>query len=235
MIILHSMTGFGRTEAEAGGRRITVELKAVNQRYLDVNIRAPISLGFTEEHIRKTVKERLGRGRVDIFISYSTLETEARKATADIGLITSYVQAARQAAQEAGLEDDVKLSHILRIPDVIRIEGAQEDEEMLQALIDQALSAALDALVSMRSREGASLQKSIGQYLDELSGIVGRIDAAKEEVPKENAEKLRQAHIRAACGQRDRRIALQHGGRVYRGPCRYIRGACTAENARFAV
>lgn len=192
MNILRSMTGFGRAEAESGGRRVTIEIKAVNQRYLDVNIRAPISLGFSEEHIRKTAKERLGRGRVDIFLGYSALEAEARKATADIGLITSYLQTARMAAQAAGLEDDVKLSHILRIPDVIRIEGAQEDEEKLLTLVDKALSDALDALVGMRMREGASLQESIKQYLGELAGIVKAIDAAKDDVPKESAEKLRQ-------------------------------------------
>jgi|AGTN01.1.fsa_nt_gi TIGR00255 family protein len=192
MTILRSMTGFGRAEAESGGRRITIELKAVNQRYLDVNIRAPISLGFAEEHIRKTAKERLSRGRVDIFMGYSALEAEARKATADLGLITSYVQTARQAAGRAGLEDDVKLSHILRIPDVIRIEGAQEDEEKLLGLVDKALCGALDALVSMRSREGASLQKSIEQYLGELTGIVNAINAAKDDVPRESAEKLKQ-------------------------------------------
>ncbi len=186
------MTGFGRAEAEGSGQHITIELKAVNQRYLDINIRAPISLGFAEEHIRKAVKERLGRGRVDIFISYSAMEAGTRKVTADLGLIASYVQTARQAAKKAGLKDDVKLSHILRIPDVIRIEGAREDEETLLGIVNQALHTALDALIGMRTREGASLQKSIEQYLGELSGIVGAIDDVKDDVLRDSAEKLKQ-------------------------------------------
>lgn len=192
IFILRSMTGFGRSEAERAGRRVTIEIKAVNQRYLDLNVRAPISLGFAEEHIRKTVKGRLSRGRIDIFVGYSAIDAEAKKATADIGLIASYIQAARQAACRAGLEDDVKLSHILRIPDVIRIEGVQEDEEAMLNLIDEALSAALTALTDMRAREGASLQQSLMQYLGELSGIVSAIDMEKDSVPKECAEKLRQ-------------------------------------------
>lgn len=192
IFILRSMTGFGRSAAERAGRRVTIEIKAVNQRYLDLNVRAPISLGFAEEHIRKAVKGRLSRGRIDVFVGYSAMEAEAKKATADIGLIASYVQMARLAASKAGLEDDVKLSHILRIPDVIRIEGAQEDEETLMGLIDEALSAALTALTDMRAREGASLQQSLAQYLGELSGIVSVIDTEKDSVPKENAEKLRQ-------------------------------------------
>lgn len=185
------MTGFGRAEAERAGRRVTIELKAVNQRYLDLNVRAPITLGFAEEHIRKTIKGRLSRGRIDAFVGYSALEAETKKATVDIGLITSYVQAARQAAGKAGLEDDIKLSHILRIPDVIRIEGAHEDEDTLLSLVDEALSAALGALSDMRAREGASLQQSLVQYLGELSGIVTVIEAEKDTVTKEGAEKLK--------------------------------------------
>ena len=190
--ILRSMTGFGRAEAENGDRRITIEIKAVNQRYLDVNVRAPISLGFAEEHIRKTIKSRLSRGRIDVYVGYSALDDESKRAVADVGLITSYVQAARQAAHKAGLKDDLMLSHILRIPDVIRIEAAQENEATLQYLVNTALSAALDALTDMRAREGESLQKSMLQYLGELAGIVNVIDAEKESVPKESAEKLRQ-------------------------------------------
>ena len=186
------MTGYGRGEAETAGRRVTIELKAVNQRFLDVNIRAPITFGFAEEHIRKTVKERLARGRIDVFIGYAALDSETKKATVDTGLITSYVQAARQAACEAGLEDDVKLSHILRLSDVIHIEGAQEDEEALLALVNEALSKALDTLSDMRGREGASLQQSIAQYLCELSGIVAGINKEKDTVPRESAEKLKE-------------------------------------------
>ncbi len=192
MSILRSMTGFGRAEAERDGRRVTIELKAVNQRYLDLNVRAPITLGFAEEHIRKTVKEKLSRGRIDVYVGYSAMTAEAKKATADLGLVISYIQAARKAAMAAGLEDDVKLSHILRIPDVIRIEGAQEDEESLLALVDRALSSALTALTDMRAREGASLQHSMEGYLGELSALVAAIDTEKDSVPRENAEKLRQ-------------------------------------------
>jgi len=192
IIILRSMTGYGRGEVERAGRRITKEIKAVNQRYLDLNVRAPITLGFAEEHIRKTIKNRLSRGRVDVFVGYSAIEAESKKAAADTGLIVSYVKAARHAAKKAGLKDDVKLSHILRIPDVIRIEGAREDDEALLALVDEALTAALNALTDMRSREGASLQASMAQYLGELSDIVAAIDAQKDSVPRESAEKLKQ-------------------------------------------
>jgi len=192
IIILRSMTGYGRGEVERTGRRITFEIKAVNQRYLDINVRAPISLGFAEEHIRKTIKGRLSRGRVDVFVGYTTLEAESKKAVADTGLIDSYMQAARQAARKAGLKDDVKLSHILRIPDVIRIEGARDDDETLLSLVDEALSTALDALTDMRSREGASLQDTMMQYLAELAQIVGAIDTEKDSVVKDSAEKLKQ-------------------------------------------
>lgn len=186
------MTGFGRGEAEHEGRRVTIELKAVNQRYLDLNVRAPITLGFAEEHIRKTIKGRLSRGRVDAFVGYTALESESKKVIADAGLIESYMKSARKAARKAGLKDDVKLSHILRIPDMIRIEGIRENDEALLSLVDKALTAALDSMTDMRGREGASLQASIKQYLEDLSGVVSAIDAEKDTVPKESAEKLKQ-------------------------------------------
>ena len=89
------MTGFGRSEAEIEGKKVTVEIKAVNHRFLDINIRIPRVLSFTEENIRKIIKERLSRGRIDIFVNYSAIIDDTKAAKADLGLIMSYVNAAR--------------------------------------------------------------------------------------------------------------------------------------------
>lgn len=185
------MTGFGRAETEEDNRKITVELKSVNHRFLDINIRMPRTLGFAEELIRKAVKERLFRGRVDIFINYFAPAGDAKKAVADMGLMRSYLEAARQAAGELELHDDIALSHMLRIPDVILIEEAPEDEQRLSRLVAGAVEAALGALLEMRAREGAELTASIAACLEALGALCRRIDALKSQTTGDYAEKLR--------------------------------------------
>ncbi len=186
------MTGFGRAEVEEDGRKLTIELKTVNHRFLDINIRIPRTLGFTEELIRKTIKDRLSRGRVDVFVNYSALAGDAKTATADLGLMRSYLGAARQAALETGIEDDLQLSHMIRIPDMIVIQEADEDEDRLANLVQKASTMAIDALEGMREREGASLKVNILECLDALEAIRCRVIARKDQVVAEYAAKLKQ-------------------------------------------
>ena len=185
------MTGFGRAEAEEDGRKVTIELKTVNHRYLDINIRIPRSLGMTEESIRKTIKDRLARGRADVFVNYSAHIDEARTAYADTGLIGSYLGAARNAARDFGLKDDLALSHVLQIPDAILIEEAPEDEEKLVGLVNTALNAALDNLINMRAREGKELQNNILECLNALEQTASCIEKMKDGLPKACGEKLK--------------------------------------------
>ena len=168
------MTGFGRSECESDGRKITIELRTVNHRFLDINIRMPRTLGFTEEHMRKTIKSRLSRGHVDVFVNYTTSGADAKTAEADLGLIQSFVAAARSAARVVGVSDDLQLSHIIRIPDAIAVTEAQEDESRQLALIDSALTMALDALTEMRAREGAALKADLTTLLGDLGYQGGR-------------------------------------------------------------
>lgn len=186
-----SMTGFGRAEAETDGRKITIEIKTVNHRFLDINIRIPRTLLFAEELIRKTIKDKLERGRVDVFVNYTSLEDDSKKATADLGFIKSYLAAARQAAADFGLEDDLKLSDVISIPDAIVIEEAPEDEEKQKALVSGALNSALAVLTGMRQREGEQLKVNIIDCLNALEAIKAAIDSKKDVVPKEYAEKLK--------------------------------------------
>jgi uncharacterized protein (TIGR00255 family) len=185
------MTGFGRSESELDGRKMTIEIRTVNHRFLDINIRIPRTLGFAEEHMRKVIKDRLSRGRVDVFVNYTTAGAEARTAEADIGLIQSFVTAARSAATAVGLPDDLQLSHIIRIPDAITVTEAQEDETRQLALIDSVLTDALNALTAMRSREGAALKTDLTALLGDLGVIVSTIDERKEYVTKDYSEKLK--------------------------------------------
>ncbi len=188
---MRSMTGFGRAEAEQDGRKVTLELKTVNHRFLDLNIRIPRALGFAEEAVRKGIKEKLTRGHVDVFVSYSAVASDAKKAKADVGLMRSYLHAAQQAGKEVGIRDDLALSHLVRIPDVIMIEEAPEDEDRLTHIVTDALSAALVSLEQMRLREGEELKNNLLSCLSELEAIVTAIDGRKGLVAAEYAERLR--------------------------------------------
>ncbi len=189
---MKSMTGFGRAEVEEEGRKLTVELKTVNHRFLDINIRIPRTLGFTEELIRKTIKDRLSRGRVDVFVNYSALSGDAKTVTADIGLMRSYLKAARHAAGEAGVLDNLQLSDMIRIPDIIVIQEEGEDEERLSRLVQAASVQAIEALEGMRLREGESLKLNIVECLDTLETIRQRVNQRKDAVVSEYAVKLKQ-------------------------------------------
>lgn len=185
------MTGFGRAEVEEEGRKLTVELKTVNHRFLDMNIRMPRTLGFSEELIRKTIKDRLSRGRVDVFVNYSALAGDTKAVTADVELMRAYLDAARNAAEETGLIDNLQLSDMIRIPDIITIEEEKEDEDRLSRLVETASIKAIEALEGMRQREGESLKVNILECLDALEAVRQRIDLKKETVVADNAAKLK--------------------------------------------
>ncbi len=188
---MKSMTGFGRSESELDGRKVTIEIRTVNHRFLDINIRIPRTLGFAEEHMRKAIKERLSRGRVDVFVNYTDTGAETKTAVADLALIQSFVRAARSVAGVVGVLDDLQLSHIIRIPDAITVTEAQEDEALQLALIDSTMSVALDALIDMRGREGAALKRDLTSLLGELETVLAAIDERKDTVTRDYSEKLK--------------------------------------------
>ena len=185
------MTGFGRAEAETDGKKITIEIKTVNHRFLDINIRMPRTLGFAEEGIRKTIKSRLSRGRVDVFINFASLGGGEKKAEADIGLIKSFVDAARKAANECDLQDDLTLSHIIRIPDAITVQEEAQDEETLTKIMQSAIDDALDMLTDMRQREGEHLKQNIDECLLQLGDTLSIIEDKKDYISKEYRDKLK--------------------------------------------
>ncbi len=188
---MRSMTGFGRAESEKDKRKVTIEIKTVNHRFLDINIRIPRALGFAEEAIRKTVKEKLTRGRVDVFVNYSALGEDAKTAKADTGLINSYLIAARRAGRNVGVIDNLQLSDIIRIPEAIVVEETPDDETKQSQIVNSALLGALDALTDMREREGKELEVNIMECLDALEQTTKIIDSKKSTVAKEYAEKLK--------------------------------------------
>lgn len=156
--MIRSMTGFGRAQADDGKRSIQVEIKGVNHRYLDMNIRMPKSLMALEERIRKRVSQQLLRGKTDIFITYRSHDVEQTAVGYRKDLATSYVEVLRGLQEDFGLVDDVSVGLVARMPDVVYAEEREENVEEVWVLLEKALEEALTILQEMRTQEGASLR-----------------------------------------------------------------------------
>ena len=186
-----SMTGYGKGEYVEGGLELTCEIKTVNNRYLDVSIKAPRIFAAYEDVIRNTIRKKLTRGHADVYISFKDKRERPTALAVDIPLASSYVAAAK-ALKEAfpDLTDDVTLSSVLRYPDVLKQEDSQSlDEEMTKGL-DVALNMALDKLNEMRLVEGEKLKADMLARVDTIEGIVGEISQRAPLIAKEYREKL---------------------------------------------
>ncbi len=151
---------------------MTVELKSVNHRFLDLNLRMPRSFLFLEDALRKRIGARLSRGHLDAFFTYRNARADARSVEVDEGLLAAYMQ--RMDAVQ-NLPDDRTLMGVLRLPDVLVVSEAQEDQEALGALALEALDAALDALCQMRAQEGRAMRRDLEVRADALETIAADI------------------------------------------------------------
>lgn len=186
-----SMTGYGKGAYEKDGLELTCEIKTVNNRYLDVSIKAPRVFSAYEDVVRSAVREKLTRGHADLFISLKDKREKPTVLLVDMALATSYVQAG-QAIKEKfpQLIDDITLSSVLRYPEVLKNEDTQTlDEEMITAL-KSALSLALDALNEMRLCEGEKLKADMLARVAVIEELVGKIEKRAPLVAKAYKERL---------------------------------------------
>ena len=174
---IKSMTGFGRCEITEADRKFTVEMKAVNHRYLDVNLKMPKKLNFFESSIRNKLKQYIQRGKVDIFITYEdyTESNVCIKYNKDIA--AEYMKYLRQMAEEFSLDNDVRVSTLSRYPEVFSMEEQSMDEEELWKGLEKAISGAAEGLVQTRILEGENLKNDL---LEKLDGMLAHVDFITE-------------------------------------------------------
>ncbi|MDW7657037.1 MAG: YicC/YloC family endoribonuclease [Bacillota bacterium] len=156
-----SMTGYGRGEAADADRRITVEIKSVNNRYCDIQIRMSRVLSALEARIREMAAGRVARGKIDIYITYEDRSPEANRVSCDLGLAHAYTAALRDISANEGIPDGINAGLISRFNDVIQVEPATAPLDVVQALLEIAVQEALDALCLMRRLEGSRLVTDI--------------------------------------------------------------------------
>lgn len=188
--MVNSMTGFGRCLLARDGREITVELKSVNHRYLDISFRMPRHIGFVEDVLRGVLGEELKRGHVDVYLLYRNQREDARQVVVDEALLGAYLTAARQAAAHFALKEDLGLTAALRLPDVTSIEEAEEDREAVCALAAEACRLAAQELKSMRRTEGAKLYDDLYIRCQTVEALAGQIGKRAPLVVEEYRQKL---------------------------------------------
>ncbi|WP_035290737.1 YicC/YloC family endoribonuclease [Clostridium sp. KNHs214] len=188
--MIKSMTGFGRATSQGKNRSFDVEIKTVNHRYLDVNIRLPKSLLSLEENIRKLVSERLKRGKVDLFITQNMLQKEDLEAKFNKKLADSYVRCLEDIKETYSVRDDISVSLIAKFSDVISLEYKEEDLEEIWGDLKEPLEAALNLLVEMRIREGEKLKEDIISRCKNIKIMVESIAKRAPQIPIEYKEKL---------------------------------------------
>ena len=168
---MHSMTGYGRCQIDRDGRLITVEVKSVNHRFLDVSFRLPRHLMFLDDAVRKGVAARLARGHVDVFVNYENHREDAREVRVDAALASAYQRAIGELSAALGMEASVTVQEYARMPDVLSVQESAEDQDAVRELFVEALQGALDALISMRAQEGESMKRDILDKIARIEGI----------------------------------------------------------------
>lgn len=188
--MIKSMTGFGRCEIEEDNRKITIEMKSVNHRYLDVNLKMPKLLGAFESSIRTLMKDYIQRGKVDVFITYEDRNEENFSLNYNEALAAEYLKYLTQMSEKFAIENDIKVSSLSRYPDVFTMERQETDDKTVWAILEKALRGACEQFVDSRIAEGAHLKEDLTGKLDHMLISVDFIEERSPAIMKEYRAKL---------------------------------------------
>ena len=174
--MVRSMTGYGKGFAENENARVTIEMKSVNHRYLDLNIKLPKKLNFLESLIRNKISESIFRGKVDVYITLNEHSDACYKVSINDIIAKEYYDSISAMAEKLGIDNDLKASNVVRLPDVIELEETDSDEDELKALVLSALSDCINQFVEARIAEGARLEADLVTKMDEMLVLVDKLE-----------------------------------------------------------
>ena len=176
MTLIKSMTGYGRAVETVNGREFTVELRSVNNRYLDCTVKLPRSVSFAEETVKQAVKAAVSRGKVDVFITIKSEAAADTTVSLNAAVLEGYLGAMRQMVADYGVQDDISVSTLSRLPDVFTVEKSQVDEEQLLADLMGVVNAALAGYNAMRATEGAALDADLRSRGNTILELVSQVE-----------------------------------------------------------
>lgn len=188
--MLKSMTGYGKGQCESELYRIKVEIKSVNHRYLDINVKLPRYLIYLEESIKKTIKDYLNRGKVDVFINFEFINVSSVDVKVDLPLARSFKAALEELKEELQIEDSIRLSNLLSVSDILRTEKRDLDDDLVWDTLNTSLKDALEQISEMRIFEGDQLKEDMLTKLDSIESIILSVEERSPLVVDEYRTKL---------------------------------------------
>lgn len=188
--IIRSMTGYGRAQLIEDGMNITLEVKSVNHRYLEFNSRIPRNYGFLDEKLKSFFMEKVTRGKLECYVSIETVEEPDIIVQANHPLIESYLKAYEEIGKKHLLRNNIKLSDIVRVPEVLTIRKQEADEERIWAAVSVAATEAVEKFIEMREAEGERLKEDVSARLDTILERIDFIDENSSETVKNYHDKL---------------------------------------------
>lgn len=189
--MIKSMTGYGRAVGTINGREITVEIRSVNNRYLDCSVKLPRLFGYAEDSVKNRIKSAISRGKVDVFISINVTADENMKVSVNRPVLEGYLAALRTIAEDYQVRDDVSVMSLSRIPDIFTVEKAEDDEEQITKDILSVAEQALASFNAMRTTEGAAMERDLRSRADTILHLVERVEERSPVTLAEYRERLR--------------------------------------------
>ena len=211
--MIRSMTGYGSAKGSCQGLEISVELKSVNNRYLDCSVRLPRGFLFAEETVKARAQQHVSRGKLDIFVSIDTACSDAVVVKVNPTLAAGYVEAVKRLADDYGLDGAMSALALSRMPDVLSVEKKDADAEAVSAAIGEITEAALREYDQMRAREGQKLHDDIAARLETIEGYVAEIERRSPETVGEYRQRLykKMSEVLANTAIDEQRILLEAG------------------------
>ena len=188
--MVKSMTGYGRAVETVNGREFTVELRSVNNRYLDCTVKLPRLLTFAEDAVKQAVKNTISRGKVDVFITVHTEGGEAAKITLNTAMVDGYLAVMKQLEQDYGVRNDVSVMGLSRMPDVFTVEKPEVDEEQLLSDLMGVVNKALAGYDAMRAKEGKAMEEDLRSRGETILGFVSQVEAGSPETVSDYRQRL---------------------------------------------
>lgn len=190
--MIKSMTGYGGAKGSAEGLSVSIELKSVNNRYLDVSVKLPRTLLFAEEPIKAAVGRHISRGKVDVFVTVDAAASDDMEVRVNEPLLRGYIESLNAAAEKYGLQNDLSLMSVCRLPDVLSTDRREIDNSALMSGLGEILERALCEYDAMRLREGEKLRDDVLSRLDEISRLTGIVEENAPKTVEEYRARLEQ-------------------------------------------
>ena len=187
--MIRSMTGYGKASLSVEGREYQVEIKSVNHRYLDINIKLPKSISYLEDTIKKEISAKIKRGKIDVFITFENNSQEGKNITINKELAKLYIEQLKQLAQEEKISSNIEAMDIVKLPDVLEIKTDEEDERIQNELIE-VVQGAISKIIEMKNVEGSKIEQDLLQRIDKIENKIMEISAKSTGLIEEYVVKL---------------------------------------------